>query len=62
MQVSKETVKQLNGKLRRPIHISYIANYILKMPIDETRMFLNKMIDNGLIRESEYAKDYFVLS
>ena len=61
MNPSKETLHRLNGKLRRPVHISYISNYILKLSVDETRSFLDKLINLGIIEESKYAKDYFVL-
>jgi len=61
MNQSKETVRLLEGKLRLPIHINYISQYILKLPIEETREVLNKMIEEGKIVESKYASDYYVL-
>jgi hypothetical protein len=61
MLVSKEIMNKIEGKLRRPVHINYIANYIVKLPIGETRNLLNKLIDIGIIVESKYAKDYYVL-
>jgi len=61
MLVSKEIMNKIEGKLRRPVHINYIANYIVKLPIGETRNLLNKLIDIGIIVESKYAKEYYVL-
>lgn len=61
MSVNKETIKKIEGKLRRPVHISYIANYIIGLPENETREFLTKLIDLDVIVESNHAKDYFVL-
>jgi hypothetical protein len=53
--------KLLLSKLRQPIHINYIANYILKITEDETRVILNKLIEENVIEESSYAKDYYVI-
>jgi hypothetical protein len=56
-----KTTKTLLSKLRQPIHIDYISKYILKIPEDETRIELNKLLDENLIEESTYAKDYYVI-
>jgi hypothetical protein len=61
MLVSKEIMNKIEGKLRRPVHINYIANYIVKLSIGETRNLLTKLIDLDVIVESNHAKDYFVL-
>lgn len=55
------TTEKLLSKLRLPIHINYISNYILKKPIDETKIILKELIDDGLIKESEISKDYYVI-
>lgn len=57
---SKQT-KTLLGKLRQPIHIDYISKYILKESIKETKQVLDKLIEEGVIEESKYAKDYYVV-
>ena len=59
--MEKELEKILLAKLRRPIHIDYISQYILKLPIDKTKEIINKLIENGVIEESGDAKDYFVI-
>lgn len=61
MEISQEMMKNIEGKLRRPVHIDYIANYIVKLPIEETRELLMTLVDMGVIEESGYSKDYYVL-
>lgn len=47
-------------KLEKPVHINYISDYILRVGIDETRKRINKLLNEGLINESEYGKEYYV--
>ena len=61
MPVTKEIMKKIEGKLRRPVHINYIARYIIKLDVDETREILKKLIYMNIIEESGYARDYYVL-
>jgi hypothetical protein len=61
MTITKETMKVIEGKLRRPVHISYISRYILKLDESETRNIMNKLIESDIIEESKYASDYYVL-
>ena len=60
-QMDTESTKKLLSKLRQPIHIDYIAKYILRIPEDEARVELKKLIEENLIEESTYAKDYYVI-
>jgi flagellar motor switch protein FliM len=60
-QMDTESTKKLLSKLRQPIHIDYIAKYILRIPEDEARVELNKLIEENLIEESTYAKNYYVI-
>ena len=53
--------KTLMFKLRQPIHINYISSHILRLSEGETRVILNKLLEEGVIEESNYAKDYFVI-
>ena len=53
--------KTLMSKLRQPIHINYISSHILRLSEGETRVILNKLLEEGVIEESNYAKDYFVI-
>lgn len=49
------------GKLRQPVHIGYISKYILKKTEEETKEFLNKLIEDGLVEESPLAPGYYGL-
>ncbi len=53
--------KTLLGKLRQPIHIEYISNYIVKKSMEETMNIINKLIEDDVIEESKYAKNYYVV-
>ena len=59
--MEKKVTKTLMGKLRQPIHIDYISKYILKESIEETRNIINKLVEDNIIEESKYAKDYYVV-
>ena len=56
-----KSTKTLLSKLRQPVHIDYISKYILRIPEDDTRVVLNKLINENVIEESTYAKDYYVI-
>lgn len=53
--------KQLLAKLRQPLHISYISNYILKEDITKTKEIINFLIEQDVVEESKYAKEYYVI-
>ena len=59
--MEEKVTKNLMGKLRQPIHIDYISKYILKESIEETKDIINKLVDDNIIEESKYAKDYYVV-
>lgn len=59
--MNKEQITKLLAKLRRPVHIEYISKYILEVSIEETKQELNKLLEEGIIEESEYAKEYYVV-
>lgn len=59
--MEEKVIKSLLGKLRQPIHVEYISKYILKTSMNETIDVLNKLIQEDIIEESEYAKNYFVI-
>jgi hypothetical protein len=52
---------KLLKKLNQPIHITYISQYIFKKDMDETKKIIEKLINENIIEESEYAKNYYVL-
>lgn len=56
------TEKLLLSKLRQPIHKTYICQYILKSSEQsECDKVLFKLVDEGKIIESKFAKDYYVI-
>ena len=59
--MEEKVTKNLMGKLRQPIHVDYISNYILKESIEETMNLINKLVEDNVIEESKYAKDYYVV-
>ena len=59
--MNDKVTKTLMSKLRQPIHIDYISKYILRIPENETRTLLNKLLEENVIQESTYAKDYYVI-
>ena len=50
----------LLSKLRQPIHVSYICENILKTNVDDCKEKITKLEKDGLIKMSEYGKDYYV--
>lgn len=60
MEIDQYTLKELLDKLNRPIHVSYIARYILKQEIDTTNKVMTQLIGQGIVEESELGKEYFV--
>ena len=57
MQVSD---KQLLAKMRLPVHINFIA-HMLRSHKEEAMERIKSLISQGLVVESNYAKDYFVV-
>ena len=59
--MNTKTTKTLLSKLRQPIHISYISQYILRVSEEETRTTLKQLIEENVSEESMFAKDYFLI-
>jgi hypothetical protein len=59
--MDKKQIKELGDKLRRPIHISYIAKYILNRSEEDTKKQLDILISEGFIKESDLADGYYVV-
>ena len=60
MRKNTTQTESLLSKLERPIHITYISEYILKLPMDMTQTKINNLIEQGYIEESQYGKGYYV--
>jgi len=54
-----ENTNLLFSKLRQPVHISYIAKYILKVEEKEALEILDAYIKDGKIIESPLSKGYY---
>lgn len=61
-EISKTTMNKIEGKLRIPIHIKYIADFIVKDTIVQTKKILDKLVDNNIVVEMENNKGYYMLS
>lgn len=61
MKKDTQTDKSILQKLRRPVHISYIAERIVNKNLFETQEIINGFIEEGLVVESEYGKGYYML-
>lgn len=59
--MEEKVIKTLMGKLRQPIHIDYISKYILKESLEETKKIIDKLVEDNIVEESKYAKDYYVV-
>ncbi len=59
--MNDKVTKTLMSKLRQSIHINYISSHILRVSEDETRKILDNLIKEGVVEESKYAKDYYVI-
>lgn len=61
MEIDQITLKTLLGKLHQPVHITYIARYILKQEVDVTKRVMDKLIEDDLVEESRFGKEYYVI-
>ena len=52
----------LQSKLRRPVHISFISEYILDKDMDTTRKIINELKVLGYVVESDMAEDYYKIN
>ena len=60
MKKNLTTTEILLSKLESPIHISYISDYIFKLPLDISQNKIYELMEQGLIEESKYGKGYYV--
>lgn len=54
-------LKTMVSKLRLPIHIEYISEYILHKNISDTKRIIDELVKQGIIIESNIGKDYYVI-
>ena len=60
--MTQQKIKLLFSKLRQPIHIDYICEFITNDSHENTKKILQEFVDKGTIEESKTAKDYYVLT
>jgi hypothetical protein len=58
----EKELKLLQAKLRRPVHISFISEYILDKDMATTQKIINELIVLGYVVESEIAEDYYKIN
>lgn len=58
MRKQKSDYELLAPKMRLPIHISYLANYVLKKSIEETKEVLDRGVEEGLFEEVKFDGYY----
>ena len=58
----EKELKLLQSKLRRPVHISFISEYILEKDMDTTRKIIDQLKVLGYVIESEIAEDYYKIN
>lgn len=58
-KLDEKQLKQLLAKMRTPVHINFIAQYILKQSVEETQEIIDALITEGQVIESEIAKKYY---
>jgi hypothetical protein len=58
----EKELRLLQTKLRRPVHISFISEYILDKDIATTQKIINELKVLGYIIESEIAEDYYKIN
>ncbi len=46
-------------KIDKPTYIGYISHYILKRSLEETQELIDKLVKEGLVEESKWAKQYY---
>ena len=61
MEIDSITLKMILSKLSRPVHISYIARYIVRNEMDVTEKILQHLIKESLIEESKLGNQYYVI-
>jgi hypothetical protein len=60
MEIDQITLKTMLDKMNRPVHVSYIARYILKQELDVTTRVMEHLKTENQIEKSEFGTQYYV--
>lgn len=58
MRRQKSDFELLAPKMRQPIHITYLAKYILKKTLKETQEVINRGVEQGIFEEVKFNGYY----
>lgn len=58
MRKQKTDFELLAPKMRQPIHITYLAKYVLNKTIEETKQVLDRGVEEGLFEEVKFDGYY----
>jgi hypothetical protein len=58
MMHNKSNFELLAGKMRQPIHINYLAKYVLKKSLAETQEIIDRGVEEGVFEEVNF-KGYY---
>lgn len=54
----KTDFELLEGKMRQPIHVTYLAKYVLKKSLNETQQIMDEGVEKGLFVLTKYDGYY----
>jgi hypothetical protein len=57
----KKTQRLIDKELRIPCHLNHIADRVFKLPRVETQSIIQNMLEYGILVESKFAKNYYLL-
>lgn len=58
MRKQKTDFELLAPKMRQPIHITYLAKYVLNKTIEETKQVLDRGVEEGIFEEVKFDGYY----
>lgn len=58
MSKQKTDFELLAPKMRQPIHITYLAKYVLNKTIEETKQVLDRGVEEGIFEEVKFDGYY----
>jgi len=59
--MDKKTERLFQKELKIPCHLNHIADRVFKVPREECKIIVENMIELGVLVESKFAKNYYIL-